>query len=372
MSNRLYVATRKGLFTVDRTKKGWVLTRERFFGDNCTLLMYDPRTGDLIVALDHGHFGVKMHRSRDDGDTWHEIPAPLYPPRPEGYAPKPNPMTATPVEWKLKLVWSLQPGGKDQPGRIWCGTLPGALFRSDDGGDSWSIVESLWMHPAREEWFGGGADVPGIHSICVDPRNSRHVAVGVSCGGVWCTEDDGRTWNVRAKGMRAEYMPPERQFDENIQDPHCLVRCAKQPDKLWVQHHNGIFKSADNGRTWTEIREVQPSTFGFPVCVHPKNGNQAWFVPAQKDEKRVPVGGRVAVTRTRDGGKSFDILRKGLPQKFAYDLVFRHAMDIDDAGETLAFGSTTGSLWITDDQGDSWRTVSRNLPPVYAVRFVKK
>jgi photosystem II stability/assembly factor-like uncharacterized protein len=169
--------------------------------------------------------------------------------------------------------------------------------------------------------------------------------------------------------MRAVYMPPEQAFDPDVQDPHRVVQCRANPDRLWVQHHNGIFRSDDGGKVWVEIKEAGPSTFGFAVVVHPEQPDTAWFVPAIKDEKRIPVDGKVVVTRTRDGGKSFQTLRNGLPQEHAYDLVFRHALDIDGTGNRLAFGSTTGSLWVSEDQGDTWQTVSTNLPPVYCVRF---
>jgi photosystem II stability/assembly factor-like uncharacterized protein len=380
MSNRFHVATRKGLFTLERSEQRrqgvagdsakWSIARTAFLGDNCTLLMHDPRDGSLLAALDHGHFGVKMHRSRDEGATWQEIAAPAYPEKPADYVPK-TPAEGRPVDWALKLIWALAPGGANEPGAVWCGTLPGGLFRSEDGGDSWAINRPLWDDPRREEWFGGGADQPGIHSICVDPRDAKHVTIGVSCGGVWTTRDGGQSWTLAGKGMRAEYMPPERQSDQNIQDPHQLVQCPAQPDAMWVQHHNGIFRSTDGGTTFSEISGVKPSVFGFPVAVHPKNPDVAWFVPAVKDEKRIPVEGRVVVNRTRDGGKTFETLTRGLPQEHAYDLVFRHALDVDDTGDRLAFGSTTGSLWVSEDGGDSWQTLSSNLPPVYAVRFEK-
>jgi photosystem II stability/assembly factor-like uncharacterized protein len=212
-------------------------------------------------------------------------------------------------------------------------------------------------------------DWPGIHSICVDPRDSRHVSLGVSCGGVWVTRDGGETWKCQADGMRAEYMPPEQAGHPNIQDPHCVVQCRGEPDMMWAQHHNGIFRTTDDAQSWQEIKDVKPSAFGFAVAVHPQDGKTAWFVPAVKDEKRYPVEGRVVVTRTRDGGTSFQTLTQGLPQEHAYDLTFRHALDIDSGGDCLAFGSTTGSLWISENQGDSWECVSSHLPPVYCVRF---
>jgi photosystem II stability/assembly factor-like uncharacterized protein len=169
--------------------------------------------------------------------------------------------------------------------------------------------------------------------------------------------------------MRAEYMPPERAYDPDVQDPHALVQCRTQPDALWVQHHNGIFRSTDGGDSWQEIEDVPVSKFGFAVAVHPHDGDTAWFVPAVKDERRIPVDGKLVVTRTRDGGRTFDVLRDGLPQEHAYDLIYRHSLDVDDTGDRLAFGSTTGSLWVSEDQGDRWECVSTHLPPIYCVRF---
>ena len=366
---RCYVSTRKGLFTLERGGGGWAIARASFVGDNVTLAMHDPRNGDLFAALNHGHFGIKLHRSRDGGATWTEIAAPKYPEKPEGYKPKMPVEGAPVVDWSLKLIWALEPGGPNEPGVIWCGTLPGGLFKSEDSGESWEINRPLWDDPRREQWFGGGADQPGIHSICVDPRDARHVKIGVSCGGVWTTHDSGKTWDLTAKGMRANFMPPEKQYEQNVQDPHMVAQCKANPEVLWVQHHNGIFKSEDGAATWREITDVQPSTFGFAVAVHPKNPDVAWFVPGTSDEKRCPTDGRVVVTRTRDGGKNFETITRGLPQQHAYDLVYRHALDVDDEGRTLIFGSTTGSLWVSEDSGDSWQALSAHLPPVYAVTF---
>ena len=217
--------------------------------------------------------------------------------------------------------------------------------------------------------MGGGADLPGIHSICVDPRDSRRVWIAVSTGGIWFTENTGESWTLRGKGMRAEYAPPEQTHDPIAQDVHCLVQCRAAPERMWVQHHNGIFASSDESQTFTEITGVEPSTFGFAVAVHPRDPDTAWFVPGIKDEKRIPREGKLVVTRTRDGGKSSEVLSKGLPQSHAYDVVYRHALALDETGERLAFGSTTGGLWVSEDQGDSWAYVTHTLPPVYAVRF---
>jgi photosystem II stability/assembly factor-like uncharacterized protein len=367
MSRRILVGTRKGLFTVERLASAWEITSVSFLGDNVVMLLPGGRIAATYAALDHGHFGAKLHRSDDEGKTWAEVAAPVYPECDPEEVEKD--FWGKTLEWKLDKIWALERGSQAEPDLLWCGTLPGGLFRSNDGGRSWALVETLWRHPKRKQWFGGGADKPGIHSICVDPRDARHVTVGVSCGGVWMTHDAGESWECRATGMWAAYMPPESKEDPNIQDPHRVVQCQANPDCFWAQHHNGIFRSNDGALSWQEVKGGLPTTFGFAVAVHPRDPDTAWFVPGLSDEKRIPLEGRVVVTRTRNGGKSFDTLTRGLPQQHAYDLTFRHALDIDESGDSLAFGSTTGSLWISDDQGDTWISPAEHLPPVYCVRF---
>jgi hypothetical protein len=365
MSDKLLVSTRKGLFRIVRKRGEWAIEHADFLGDNVTLTITDRRDGTSYAALDHGHFGVKLHRSTQTG--WEEIAAPTYPPKPEGL--EENDMWGRPLEWSTARIWAFATGGRDEPGSLWCGTIPGGLFRSTDHGASWEMMRSLWDHPKRRQWMGGGADLPGIHSIIVDPRYSNRVWIAVSTGGIWFTEDGGASWTQRGQGMRADHVPPELTNDPIAQDVHCLAQCPAVPDRMWVQHHNGIFVSSDEGRTFTEITGVEPSVFGFPVAVHPNDPDSAWFVPEIKDEKRIPRDGRLVVTRTRDGGKSFETLANGLPQSHAYDVVYRHALAIDDTGNRLAFGSTTGGLWVSEDAGDHWSIVSHTLPPVYAVRF---
>ncbi|UXI67748.1 WD40/YVTN/BNR-like repeat-containing protein [Tahibacter amnicola] len=365
MSDRLLVSTRKGLFALAREPAGWVIERVSFLGDNVTLAMADPRDGSWYAALNLGHFGVKLHRSVDGGREWQEIAVPAYAEGDEartGDGKPPRPAT-------LSLLWSLAAGGADQPGRLWAGTIPGGLFRSDDHGATWELVRPLWDKPERAGWFGGGYDDPGIHSVCVDPRDARTVRIAISCGGVWQTADDGVTWKLTAKGLRAAYMPPESQFEENVQDAHRMVQCTSAPDHLWIQHHNGVFRSTDGANTWEEIENVPPSVFGFAVAVHPTDPATAWFVPAVKDERRVPVDARLVVARTRDGGRRFEVLDQGLPTAASYDLVYRHGLAISADGDRLAFGSTTGGLWTSDDQGDNWQQLAARLPPIYGVTF---
>jgi hypothetical protein len=350
---KLYVGTKKGLFVVSDGKIG----APHFLGDPVSMVLPDRRDGTLYAALNLGHFGVKLRRSANGGSTWEEVAAPEYPPQPVGLQDK--------TPWKLVQLWALESDGR----RLWAGTIPGGLFTSGDRGASWKLVESLWDRPERAEWAGGGYDHPGIHSIAIDPRDARRITVAISTGGAWQTRDGGGSWSVAAQGMYAEYMPPEKKFDQNMQDIHRLVQCAARPEVMWAQHHNGVFRSTDGAKSWQEVTAIRPAKFGFAVAVHPQDPDVAWFVPAVKDECRVPVDGKLVVARTRDGGRNFDVLRKGLPQEHAYDLVYRHGLDVDESGNRLAFGSTTGGLWLSEDQGDTWRCLSTQLPPIHCVRF---
>jgi hypothetical protein len=193
--------------------------------------------------------------------------------------------------------------------------------------------------------------------------------LGISCGGVWVSRDDGSSWSLQAKGMRADFMPPDAADDQNVQDPHCIVRCPAQPEVLWCQHHCGIWRSGDNARSWQQVMGVPVSAFGFAVAVHPADADTAWFVPAVADQQRVPRDAALVVNRTRDGGRSFETLRTGLPQSDCYDLVYRHGLAVGSAGHSLMMGSTTGRPWCCDDGGDRWSVVQAHLPPIYAVRF---
>jgi photosystem II stability/assembly factor-like uncharacterized protein len=262
----------------------------------------------------------------------------------------------------------LEAGGV--PGRLWAGTMPGGLFRSEDGGASWALIEPLWRMPERRQWMGvAGGEQPGINSVLIDPRNPDDVRVGVSTAGMWASSDGGASWRIINQGMYNEYMPPERMGDPIAQDIHRLASCAAHPEIVWCQHHNGVFRSEDGGEHWHELKAIRPAKFGFAVAAHPRDPNTAWFVPATKDERRIPVDAKVVVARTRDGGDSFEELTKGLPGRDAYDLVWRHALSVDATGERLAFGSTTGGLWTSDDSGDTWTMLDARLPPIAVVRF---
>ncbi|MFZ5547209.1 MAG: WD40/YVTN/BNR-like repeat-containing protein [Pseudomonadota bacterium] len=330
-NDRAWVATRKGLFELRRGSGAhWRIERVSFLGEPVSSVLPPDGRGRMLAALNLGHFGVKLHASHDAGATWAETTTPAYPPQPDG---------AEGPAWTLLQAWVLERAGE----RVLAGTLPGGLFVSDDFGNSWQLNRPLWDRPERAEWFGGGYDTPGIHSICPHPSNADEWLLGVSCGGIWHTSDAGEGWTLRAEGLRAAYMPPERQDDPRIQDPHRIARCAAAPDVLWCQHHNGIWRSTDNALHWRDIHAAPLSNFGFAVAAHPVDPLTAWFVPGVADQQRVPVNGALAVQRTRDGGQSFEVLREGLPQADCYDLVYRHGLVVAEDGQ--------------------------HLPPIYTVRF---
>lgn len=362
MSDRIIAATRKGLFTFTRARGGWELTGNAFLGSPMTYVFAEPESGALFAAANLGHFGPKLHRSNDGGAEWHEVAVPAFPrveAASDGEAKGPS----------VLQIWAMA-AASGGAGNLWVGTIPGGLFRSRDGGESWELNAPLWHMPERSQWTGGGYDDPGIHSICVDPRDPRRIALAVSTGGVWLSEDDGASWRVASKGLRAAYMPPELAYDEVSQDAHLMVQCKSAPDNYWLQHHNGIFRSTDNLASWSELVPEPCPAFGFAVAVHPADPETAWFVPAVKDEFRFPQDGKFVVSRTRDGGASFEVIDRGLPQGPSYDLVYRHALDIDPSGKRLVAGSTTGGAWVSEDGGDSWTELPARLPPVNAIRFV--
>jgi hypothetical protein len=245
----ILISTRKGLFIAEPSGSGYKVTRGAFVGDNVSIAMVDPRpNGGWYAALDHGHFGVKLHRSDDKGATWTEITTPAYPPKPEGQVEKT--MWGKDRAWSTLLIWAMAPA-TDKEGALWAGTVPGGLFRSDDRGQTWRLNEALWFHPDRQKWNGVVKEEAGIHSICVDPRDPKMVAVGVSTGGVWRTKDGGATWTQSAHGMRAEYVPPELVNDGGNQDVHYLVQCAADPKTFWVQHSGCSITTASSVRPMT-------------------------------------------------------------------------------------------------------------------------
>jgi photosystem II stability/assembly factor-like uncharacterized protein len=267
---------------------------------------------------------------------------------------------------------------------VYVGTIPGGLFESGDGGRSFSLNLGLWNHESRggdlfgsgdahreTKWFGtpaseGGDFAAGIHSIAVDPRDPARMLVAVSTAGVIETRDGGRSWRSRNKGMTMDHSPePEAEWGH---DTHAIELSAGQPQHVWQQNHAGVFYSEDGAATWRKVSAPEQGVhFGFPVTADARDGRVAWLVPARGDNQRTAIDGGLFVARTEDGGSTWRQLRDGLPQGNAWDIVLRHALA--NAEGCVAFGSTTGNLYLSEDRGDTWITVGNNFPPIYSVRF---
>ncbi|MCA9924189.1 MAG: hypothetical protein KC421_17555 [Anaerolineales bacterium] len=360
--NRIILGTRKGLIVLHKSGTGWETRHTAFPGVPISYAMVDHRHDTLWACADHGHWGQKLYRSHDGGATLTEVPAPKYPDDATIYdvfsGGEEKPATVT-------YLWTIVPGGDDQPQRLYIGTEPGGLFVSNDGGETFELMMGLWNHPSRQNnWFGGGRDQAGCCSIVVDPRDSSHLFVSISVGGVYESVDGGMSWNGRNRGLVADFLPdPHAEYGH---DGHCLVAAPANPDILWQQNHCGVFRSADGGQNWDNLSKGKVK-FGFPVVVDEQDSNTAWVVPAVSDEVRTTFDGALFVARTEDGGQSWHELRTGLPQDNCFDVTFRHALDL--AGDTLIFGTTTGNLFISTNRGDTWDTVGSYFPPIYSVRF---
>ena len=297
-------------------------------------MVLPPRAdGRMLAALNLGHFGVKLHASDDAGASWFEVATPVYPPQPEG-APGPA--------WKLLQVWSLEAAH----GTVWAGTLPGGLFRSGDFGRSWQLVESLWNQPGRLGWFGGGYDVPGIHSICPHPQRAGEVLVGISCGGAWVTRDDGASWTLQAErhARRLHAAGPGRRRQHPGPAPHrALRRGARRALVPASQRHLALHRqrrilAGGHHRAGLELR-LRGGGRTRAIRTAPGSSRPR---PTSAASRSTP---RWSSTAPTTAPRSFTTLREGLPQRHCYDLVYRHGLALADDGQRLLIGSTTGNVW---------------------------
>ena len=361
---RLLVATRKGLWTIvsDPARNAWKLAGPQFLGHIVHHAVVDPRHGrTMLAAARTGHLGPTVFRSTDNGRAWKEAT------RPPAFG-----------EGSGRVVdhtfW-LTPGHASEPGIWYAGTSPQGLFRSGDAGATWEGVNGFNQHPQRKAWCGGDQDgTPDgakLHSIIVDPRDARHLYIGMSSGGVFESVDGGNDWQPLNKGVRADFLPDP--FPEYGHDPHCVRQAPGHPDRLYQQNHCGIYRIDRPNDAWQDIGAGMPriaGAIGFPLVVHPRDPDTLWVFPMDGTTvwPRTAPGGKPAAYRSRDGGRTWKRQDLGFPKSQAWWTVKRQAMTIDARDPAgIYIGTTSGEVWGSRDEGRTFRNLARHLPQIYAV-----
>ncbi len=354
MGTVLLVGTRKGLWVgrSDDSRVDWSWTGPHFDMMEVYSCLVDKRGGNerLYVGASSPWTGPQVFLSEDGGGSWTEAGAVAFP---------------ASYDATVERVWQLVPGVEDDV--LYAGTEPGAIFRSDDGGKSFAVVEGLWNHPHREEW-GAGFGGQAFHTILPHPTDPDSLTAAISTGGVYQTSDGGVSWEARNEGIKAEFLPEGQQYPPFGQCVHKVARHPSQPDKLYLQNHGGVYRSDDHAATWVSIEEGLPANFGFPMVVHPHEAETIYTFPLGGSGGRYPVDAEACVWRSRDGGGSWEGLHEGLPEGFFVG-VMRDAMSADDHDPAgIYFGARNGSVWASADGGDTWSNVVRDLPDVMVVR----
>ena len=364
------VATRKGawLFHGDAARKTWKVDGPHFLGHTISHLVLDPRDHrTLLAAAKTGHLGPTVFRSTDMGKTWKEAA------QPPAFAKAPEGEKGRSVD---HTFW-LTPAHANEPNVWYAGTSPQGLFRSDDGGVTWAPFSIINDDPQYREWMGtvqdGTPDGPKLHSIIVDPRDPKHLYLGMSGGGVHESLDGGNTWRVLINGMEVVEgfgLDPKL---PTCHDPHCLRMAPSNPDRIYQQNHCGIYRIDRPSDTWVRIGKSMPKKVGdvgFPLVVHPRDDNTAWVFPMDGSGvwPRTSPDGKPAVYVTRNGGKTWQRQDAGMPKSQGWWTVKRQCMTGDTHDPVgLYFGTTSGELWMSRDEGSKWACIARNLPEIYAV-----
>jgi photosystem II stability/assembly factor-like uncharacterized protein len=352
MSLTVLAGTRKGLFLLhgDRSRRSWRLEGPLLESWEVFHAVSDPRDGVLHAATNHSVYGATVHSSDDGGRTWRRAEE-LGLPEESGL--------------KLEKTWHVEPGRPDEPGRLWLGAAPGALFRSDDGGSSWKPVEAILAHPTRERWFPGAGGMC-CHSIQLDPEGHDRLYVGISAAGVFRSEDGGSSWTPANEGTAADFLPdPHPEVGQCV---HKLLLHPARPERLWQQNHCGVYRSDERGEHWERLDgNGLPSDFGFALALHPREPDTAWVASMTSAEQRVVASGRLGVYRTTDGGASWKLTAGGLPER-AWTVVLREGMASDPRDPVGVYlGTQSGSVFASADEGESWREIASQLPPVLSV-----
>jgi serine/threonine protein kinase len=352
----LLLGTTKGAFLArsKRDRKHWDVAGPYFHGHAVYSLAYDSRNGRHRLWASTGSplWGTYLRSSDDFGKTWT------------------NPLEANikfPPEsgLSLKNIWKISLGPPETPDKLYCGVEPAALFESHDAGESWSLVRGLFDHPHRPRWMPGQGGLC-LHTILQHPADPGRMHVAISAAGVYRTDDSGRTWQARNRGIRVTFMP--ERYPEFGQCVHKIVRHPDRPERLFLQNHWGLYRSDDGADTWTDIAHGLPSDFGFAMATHPHDPDCVYIVPMESDEFRCTPEGRLRVYRTRDAGTSWEPLTRGLPQQRAYETVLRDGM-VTDALDSVGiyFGTRSGKLFASRDGGKTWKELLNGLPQIVCV-----
>jgi photosystem II stability/assembly factor-like uncharacterized protein len=349
------VGTRKGtfLFWSDESRTAWEQSHHHL-GWSTHAVSYDARTGALFAATNSDVFGALVQRSTDGGQSWEHFNQGLD-----------FPAEATE---RVRRVWQVRAGHPDRPGELWAGTNEAGLFRSFDGGATWSLVDSFEQRRGVDQWFEGGGGLM-VHTILMDPTNPYRIFIAVSAGGAYRSDDGGASWTPINQGVRADFLP-----EPNPLTGHCVHKMAlhpQNPNLLYQQNHDGFYRSDNAGADWTDITEGLPSRFGFPMALDPNDPQTVFAAPLVADSERVMAEGQMAVWRTRDGGGSWQKMTNGLPDH-AWLNVLRDAMDTDPCSPCGVYvGTTGGQLFYSRDAGDSWQMLAQFLPPVLSVHAAR-
>jgi serine/threonine protein kinase len=352
----LLVGTTKGAFILrsNINRARWDVGGPYFHGYAVYTMVYDGRRGQhRIWASTQSFWGTLLRSSGDFGKSWT------------------NPQEASirfPADTGVSLrnIWQISLGRADEPDVLYCGVEPAALFETHDGGETWSLVRGLFDHPHRPRWLPGNGGL-ALHTIVLDPADKQRMYVAISAGGVYRTNDAGRTWTAQNRGIRVTFMPGK--YPEFGQCVHKIVMHPARPERLFLQNHWGLYRSDDGSENWTDIANGVPSDFGFAMVMHPRNPDCVYIVPVESDQFRCACDGRLRVYRTRNGGASWEPLARGLPQKQAYETVLRDAMTVDSLDPAgIFFGTRSGQLFGSCDEGRTWNKILDGLPSIVCVR----